>query len=542
MQNKEKLWKVAPKKGKDIFEQLAINRNISNLEEFITPPSPQETLNRIFKEDKILKSETDKAKKLISEAIKKKSPIYIHGDYDVDGICATAILWEKIYFGLKYKNCFPYIPDRFNEGYGLSKESVDSIIKTLPKENKSPLIITVDCGISSIKEVLYAKEKGFNVIICDHHQKGKNLPKANAILWTDKLCAAGIAWVLSESGFDLSALATVADVQPLTGYNRSLVKYGLLELNKLKRTGLKALVEISGIKDKKIGVYEVGWVIGPRLNASGRLESALDSLRLLCTTSNTKALAIAKSLNLLNSKRQEMTFSIFEESKKFYKKDLKIIISEGKRFHEGIIGLVAGKLVSEYYLPSIVISKKEKISKGSARSVSGVDIIKMLRNFEDLFESVGGHPMAAGFSIKNEQLENLVRELYIFSEKNIKDEDIIQEIKIDAEMSLEEVTYPLLDFVGNFAPFGLGNPEPVFLTRNVEIYEIRKIGKDGGHLKISFKDSTGDIKNGVAFGFGGFEAVPKDKVDIVYTLNENIWNGRRNLDLRIRDIRKSGFN
>lgn len=546
MQSKEKIWKVAAKKGKDVFEQLAINRNISNLEEFINPPSPKETLNRILKDDKILKEETEKAKKLILSTIKKGEPIYIHGDYDVDGICATAILWEKIYYDLNYKNCFPYIPNRFNEGYGLSKESVDGICVNLQKKISSPLIITVDCGIGSNKEVLYAKEKGFNVIICDHHQKGKTLPKARAVLWTENLCGAGISWVLSckldkenidENALDLVAIATISDIQSLTNYNRSLVKYGLTKLNELKRQGLKTLAEMAGITGNKIGIYEVGWVIAPRLNASGRLENALDSLRLLCTKSSKLALIIAQNLNNINLERQKLTFSMFEESQSFYKENNKIVIAKSTSFHEGVIGLVAGKLVTKYYLPSIVISQKDTISKGSARSVNGVNIIELLRNFENLFESLGGHPMAAGFSIKNEQLEDLIDKLYTFSEKNIKEGDVVPEIKIDAEIALEKITYELLDFVLNLSPFGLGNPEPVFLTKGVEISQVKKIGKKEDHLRIILKDINGDLKNCVAFGFGNFPIKTENKADIVYTLNENSWNGRRNLDLRIKDIK-----
>jgi len=546
MPYKEKRWKVATKKGKDIFEQIVLNRGILNLQEFINPPSPKEILALIFKEDKPLKKEAAKARKLILGAIKKKFPIYIHGDYDVDGLCATAVLWELIYYELGYKNCFPYIPNRFSEGYGLSKESVDGIVGTLPERPLSPLLVTVDCGIVSHKEVLYAKEKGFNVIICDHHQKGKEAPLADAVLWTDKLCGAGISWLLAcqlsksaadESFLDLVALATIADVQPLTNYNRSLVKSGLLALNKLSRVGVKALAEVSGILGNKIGVYEVGWVIGPRLNASGRLESAMDSLRLLCTKSYAKAFEIAKTLNLVNSQRQKLTFSMFEESKKFYRAGAKIIISKSGGFHEGVIGLVAGRLSQEYYLPSVVISEKEGISRGSARSITGVDIIKMLRGFEDLFESLGGHPMAAGFSIRNEHLDSLVEKLHDFSEKLIKDDDIIPEIKIDGEISLGEADYKLLGFVMGLEPFGFGNSEPVFLTRNVEVHDFKKIGKNGDHLRLTFKDAEGNLKKGVAFGFGEFSVKPQDKLDIVYTLNENIWNGARSLDLRVKDMR-----
>ena len=549
MQNREKIWKVLPKKGRGISEQLALNRNISNLKEFINPPSPEETLNRMFKEEKILKAETAKAKKLILSAIKGSSPIYIHGDYDADGLCATAILWEKIYYGLKYKNCFPYIPNRFSEGYGLSKESVDNIIKTMPDNAPPPLLVTVDCGIVSNKEVLYAKERKFKVIICDHHQKGKTLPNADSILWTDRLCAAGISWILSlqladksehsfSNGLDLVSLATIADVQPLTGYNRSLVKYGLKELNKLKRAGIKALTQVSGITDKKIDVYEVGWIIAPRLNSAGRLENALNSLRLLCAKKLETALPIAESLNNLNSERQKLTFSMFEESKNFYSDRRNIVIAKSASFHEGVIGLVAGKLVSEFYVPSIVISQKENVSKGSARSVGKVNIIKFLRTFEKHFESLGGHPMAAGFSIKNEYLEVFIDEVYNSSEKFIKKKDITPELEIDGEISLTEANYKLLDFVESLSPFGLGNPEPVFLTKGAEVWQVKKIGKNSDHLRISLKDGEGDLKNAVAFGFGNFEISPKNRVDIVYTLSENLWNGRRGLDLKIKDIRK----
>ncbi len=471
----------------------------------------------------------------------------------MDGICAAAILWEKIYYDLGYKNCLPYIPNRFSEGYGLSTESIDNIKESIRENKNLPLLITVDCGIVSVKEIDYAKSLGFKVVICDHHQKGKKAPKADATLWTDRLCGAGISWVLSSrlvlgdvlpdgyvtDSLDLITLATVADVQPLTGYNRALVKHGLTTLNKLERPGLKALAEVSGILGRKIGIFEIGWVLGPRLNASGRLDSALDSLRLLCTKNKVKAKEIAKSLNSINSERQQITLSTFEESKTFYKEGQKIIVSQSASFHEGIIGLVAGKLVNEYYLPSIVISKKGTVSKGSARSVSGVNIIEFLRGFEDFFESLGGHPMAAGFSIRNDKIDLFLKKLRDSSEKDISDVSITPGIKIDCEIKLNDVTFKLLEFIINLEPFGLGNPEPVFLTKKVEVLEARKIGKERNHLRLGVKDVYGVAQDCIAFGFGNAKIRVGDKIDIVYTVSENVWGNRKNIDLKIKDLKPS---
>ena len=546
---KEKRWKIAPRKKKSIFDQLLLNRGISNLEEFTNLPSLAEIILLVLKEDASLKRGISIAKKLVLKAMREDRPIFIHGDYDVDGICATAVLWEKIYRDFGYKNCVPYIPDRFNEGYGLSVDSLDNILSLSKDKKGMPLIITVDCGIVSSEEVSYAKSKGFEVIICDHHQKKGEDPEADAVLWTPKLCGAGISWILSTNlsksdkdgkylqGIDLVALATISDVQSLTGYNRSLVKYGLQELNEFKRPGLQALKDVSGISSPKMGVYEIGWIIGPRLNASGRLDSALDSLRLLCTSSYGKARELAQRLNSLNSKRQELTFSMFEESKKLYKKGSKIILSESFDYHEGVIGLVAGKLVAEFHVPSVVISKKKDFSKGSARSIAGVNIVELLRSFDGLFESLGGHPMAAGFNIKTKYLDEFRNKIQILSEKNIKEEDIVPELKIDAELSLEEITQKLLEFIVAMEPFGFGNPEPVFLTKNVEVFEVSRIGKNKDHLRLVFRDSKGNLKKGVAFGFGDFPVNPKDSVDIAYTINENVWNDRRNIDLRLKDMR-----
>lgn len=325
----------------------------------------------------------------IKEVIAADLPIVIHGDYDVDGLSATAILWETIYRGLKYEKCRPFIPNRFEHGYGLSVESVGECLKLAGE--KPGLLITVDCGITALDAVSHANDLGFKVLIVDHHQPLEEKPAA-MILWTDQLCAAGIAYFLSQAlvpgfaGLDLTALATIADLQPLTGLNRQLVKQGLPLLSKPQRLGIKALKEVAGLLEKEVGVYEAGWFLSPRLNASGRLEDALDSLRLLCSLSEEQVRDLAKKLSKINTERQQKTGEMVEHAQEalLETKEKKIIVVANESYHEGLIGLVAGKLVQKYYRPAVVISCGPEFCKGSARSISGFNIVEALRSQAEL--------------------------------------------------------------------------------------------------------------------------------------------------------------
>ncbi|MCX6784216.1 MAG: single-stranded-DNA-specific exonuclease RecJ [candidate division WWE3 bacterium] len=491
---------------------------------------------------------------LIKEAISSNLPIIIHGDYDVDGISATAILWETIYRGLRYKNCRPYIPNRFEDGYGLSSSSVvacgklaESLGGTLRQaQGKLGLLITVDCGITAVKSVEEATELGFKVLVIDHHQKPENeLPECQ-FLWSEKLCAGGLAYFLAQAllpgstGLDLATLATIADLQPLTGLNRSLVKKGLVMLNKSSRIGLQALREVAGLRGKNLGVYEVGWALGPRLNASGRLETALDSLRLLCTTNETEAHDLALKLSEVNNLRQAKTAEMLSHAENLLveKADSAVIVAGDSSYHEGVIGLVAGKLCQKYHRPTVVVSIGEEFSKGSARSITGFNIVEALRSASHLLENVGGHPAAAGFTIKTSNLPEFEQALQAYSKEILTEELLTPDLKVDLCLPLDVVAWELYDLVSQFEPFGLGNPEPVFCSNGVTVVDVRRMGSTNKHLSLMLRSNNSSFR-AVGFGMGETEAElkPGAKVDVAYTLSKNEWQGRRSLELIVKDIK-----
>jgi len=485
------------------------------------------------------------------EAVKKSItaglPIIIHGDYDVDGISATAILWETIYNGLNYQNCLPFIPNRFDHGYGLSNESVEECQKLATKltsENRG-LLIAVDCGITANDAVNHAKELGFDVLIIDHHQKPEILPEAE-ILWTDQLCSGGIVYFLSQQlapnfqGIDLAALATIADLQPLTGQNRLLVKQGLVKLSKPARIGLIALKEAAGLAGKPIGVYEVGYMLAPRLNAAGRLEDGLVSLRLLCTKDKDLASKLSTELTKINTERQQKTLEMFEHAESFISEEsLKepLIIVDDPSYHEGIIGLIAGKLSQKYCRPSIAISRGQDYSKGSARSLGSFDVVTALRSQNDLLENVGGHPLAAGFTVKTSSLATFKTALQEYAKKVFVWEEACRITKVDCELPLAMVNHESFTAVQELSPFGIGNPEPVFLSKDLEVTGFRTMGAGDKHLGLSLLKDGRSIK-AVVFGQG--ELAKKlnvgNKIDVAYSLSKNDWNGNSTIEMRIRDL------
>ncbi|MCL5970585.1 MAG: single-stranded-DNA-specific exonuclease RecJ [Patescibacteria group bacterium] len=533
-------------KTEEIVEILFKNRGIKTKTEkdaFLNPKLSDITLKNLVLNEKELK----KAVRRINTAIKKREKIIIYGDYDVDGICASAILWETLK-GLD-ADVMPFIPSRFEQGYGLSKEGIDSIIA----KEKVGLIITVDNGIVASQAVEYANKKEIDVIITDHHVPSKKLPKALAIVHTTKLCGAGVAYIFSnllknaklkfsetDNHLELVALATVADLVPLTGANRNFVYFGLKRLQKTKRQGLLSLIEKANIKKEEIGVYEIGHIIAPRLNAMGRLENAMDSLRLICTPNIKRAEKLADLLSNTNFERQQITLKTVEHAKGLIgeKSFDKLIFIADESYKEGIVGLVAGRLVEEYYLPSIVISKGKKYSKASARSVKGFNITEFLRTASDLLVDVGGHPMAAGFTVETEKLALLEQKLFAEIEKLITKKHLERSLRIDLELSSDLISQKTYQEIQQLAPFGMGNPEPVFLTKEFEILDTRIVGNDGQHLKL--KLGKGNLLfDAIAFGLAGSNLKIGDKANVVYMMSLNEWNGNKRVELKIKDIKKS---
>jgi len=544
----------------DIVDVLLKNRGINTKkerEEFFNPTPPDE----ISVESLGLSTrEINKTITRIKKAKVKKERVIVFGDYDADGVCATAILWECLHaLGL---DVLPYIPDRFSEGYGLKTESLQKLKAKTPKLK---LIITVDNGIVANEGVDVANKLGIDVIITDHHQKGKRLPKAYAIVHTDKIGGAGIAWILAReikkkpitnhqsliTGLELAAIGTISDQLPLIGPNRSFAKYGLAALNNTKRLGLLALFEEAGLIDAKtrlrqrtsarqVGTYEVNFVIAPRINAMGRMTHAIDSLRLLCTRSYTKAQELAQLLGKTNSERQRVVEEVvaharIEAEKRKWEG---IMILQHERYHEGVIGLAASRLVEEFWRPAIVFSKGKTYSKASARSIPGFNIIAAIRELDDMLLDGGGHPMAAGFTIATSKLKKFTQKLDKVSSSLLTDDLMTKKLKIDLELHFKELNWELVDSIKKFEPSGIGNPTPTFVTKDVFPLDARVVGRDRKHLKLKLRQED-KIFSAIAFGFGEIyvKLSPENTIDIAYRLEENIWNGNRNIELKIKDIK-----
>ncbi|MBI2066154.1 single-stranded-DNA-specific exonuclease RecJ [Candidatus Woesebacteria bacterium] len=545
MNNNLKRWEVLGKTSKksldikDIEKILLKNRGIvanTARKEFLIPISPEKLTLKSLGLDK---SQVKRAVARIKKAGKKGETIIVYGDYDADGICATAVLWERLYsLGL---NVLPYIPERFSEGYGLNAKS----IRRLKDENPNlGLIITVDHGIVAGAQVEAAKKLGVEVIISDHHQPTKKKPRAFALLHTTQIGGAAIAWILAREiksvrdGLDLVAIGTIADQLPLVGANRSFAKYGLVSLNGTQRVGLNALFSEAGIVKGSIGPYEVGFMIAPRINAMGRLVHAIDSLRLLCTKSSQRAGELARLLNKTNLERQRIVEEVVVHARGLVVDTKEIIVLAHESYHEGVIGLAAARLVEEFYRPAIVISKKGKIAKASARSISGFNIIETIRKLEGYLIEGGGHPMAAGFSIETDKIEDFTQKLNKISASILTEDILTKKLKIDLEIGFSNLGQELLALVKSFEPTGLGNPAPIFATCGVTVADARVVGRDSTHLKLVLEESATRLE-AIAFGLGGIyqSLSPETKIDIAYALEENTWNGRKSLQLKVKDLK-----
>ncbi|OGY30485.1 MAG: single-stranded-DNA-specific exonuclease RecJ [Candidatus Woykebacteria bacterium RIFCSPHIGHO2_12_FULL_45_10] len=539
----EKRWEIYPKISEDLKIQLLANRNITDKgsqEDFL-----QTHLNLLSDPEKLF-PELPKVIKRIKKARVDKELIYIYGDFDVDGISASAILWETLN-GLGAK-VLPYIPERHTEGYGLHNEALAKLAAAGAK-----LIISVDCGITALEQTRYAKKLGLDLVITDHHQPQESLPKAFAILHTTGLSGSGVAFklanaLLAEFGgndeqffrnLELATLGTVADMVPLVGENRVIVKNGLRALGKTERLGLRSLYDEAELS-KNIGTAEIGFIISPRLNAMGRMESALDSLRLLLTNNPDRARKLALKLGETNRGRQESTRQAFEHAKQEVEKnynEAKLFVVSSAEYEQGVVGLVAGRIAEAFHRPTAVISEVSPVSKGSARSISGFNINEAIHTHAELLTAHGGHPMAAGFSIAQVNIPAFRERLTKTAEQLLKPAHLVPTLKIDAEITADQINQELLDVVREFEPFGIGNLEPTFLLKNVEVVESRMVGKDGKHLKLVLR-VQGRALSAIGFGLGSRE-LPKGTVDVVFTISENTWQSKKTIELKIKDLKES---
>ena len=533
-------WKILNKvKNKNVIKILLANRGLKTekeINEFLNPKKPEEIT---LKEVGIDSSQVAKAITRIKKAIKNKEKIIVYGDYDTDGVCSTAVLWEALNH-LK-ADVLPFIPLR-EEGYGLKVERIEKLASQGVK-----LIITVDQGIVAYQQVKHAQKLGIDVIITDHHVLGEKKPKALAIIHTTKLAGCGVAWFLArqlqgDDGLDLVTIATISDMIPLVGPNRSLVKYGLKELRQTKRPGLLALFDFAGFKKENLGVFEVSYMISPRLNASGRLDDSIESLRLLCTKDEKRAISLAQKIDQQNRERQNLTEKTMIHARELWlRQDSQnhLIFVAHESYQEGIVGLVAGKLSEEFYRPAIVVAKGGEFSRGSARSIKGFDILSVIRSCASMIGSHGGHPKAAAFMVETAKIEMLKKRLTEITKEKLKDKKLSPTLNVDMELGLEDLTFNFYQELSLLEPFGEGNPQPVFVSRGAKIIDVKTVGGNNQHLKLRLTSPSLKLTfNAIGFGLGHLyhQLSPEKNIDVVYNLTTDEWNGNHKLQLKIKDI------
>ena len=545
--------KNLPARQAEIMKAVLDNRQIGSKDKsnFLSPLDPRQLS---LKDVGIDNKEMDKAEKRILAAKKKNETVLIWGDYDADGLTAAAILWQALW--AKKIKCFPHIPQR-RDGYGLNMTVFKQLKKKYPHLG---LIITVDNGITALEEVKAIRADGVDVIVTDHHARAKKFPKASAIIWTEQLAGAAVAWFLAcrfdkkSAGLDLAGLGTVVDMMPLTGYNRSFAKFGLAAMRNNSRPGLKALFDSAGIKAADLQAYHFGFIIGPRLNAMGRIGKSMESLRLLCVQKVSTARRLAQEIEQTNRRRQAMTKEACEKAEAIIGTvKNKILLADIASLHPGIIGLVAGKLTRKFYRPAVVLCQQEDSWRGSCRSIKGFNIIKALRKMEDLLVGVGGHDQAAGFTVKSENLPKLKEKLTQLAEAEITPALLVRQVEVDCQLNFYDLTFGLEKAIAALAPFGLGNPSPLFYTQGAIISCLRRVGRNNDHLKLVLDDAaTPEIEatpadfersarplDGIGFSMGQLDLAVGDKIDIAYNLTLNRWRGQKSLQLKIKEIRKS---
>jgi single-stranded-DNA-specific exonuclease len=493
-------------------------------------------------------------------AVEKEEPIAIYGDYDVDGVTSTALLVEML--TLLNANVRGYIPNRFEEGYGLNNNALDEL-----KANGVKLVITVDCGIRSPNEALHARALGLDLIISDHHHPAEgDLPPAFAVInpkqpgdkYPDKdLAGVGIAYKIAEALnsdlqpfnlenlLDLVALGTVADLAPLVGENRILVRKGLRQMKQTTRQGLFSLAAVSDIKLDKVNAGNIGFSLGPRLNAAGRLKEALAAYELLLTKDPSRAGQLAQELNIQNRERQRITREMQTEAEAIALADdpnAYLLFAARKDFNSGVIGLAASRLSDTYYRPAIVASKGEEETRGSCRSIPEFHITDALDQCADLLVRHGGHAAAAGFTVRNENLSELVSRLKAIAAEKLSNVDLKPTVTADAEVSLVDIRPELFEKCLKYLePTGYGNPNAVFVARNVKIKNARAIGADAKHLKLLLEDQEGYTHDAIGFRLGDWQKKMPPRLDILFAYEVNEYNGRIGYQLNLKDIKAAEY-
>jgi single-stranded-DNA-specific exonuclease len=491
----------------------------------------------------------------IGRAIAQQEPIAIYGDYDADGVTATALLVDAL--GALGADVRGYIPNRFDEGYGLNIEAIKNL-----EEEGIRLIITVDCGIRSLSEAEYARYLGLDLIISDHHRPGEELPEALAIINPKQpkdtypmkdLAGVGLAYKLAAAFFDnrqvadeyldLVALGTVADLAPLVGENRALVREGLRVIHSPHRQGVMSLIGVTGLVPQKVTASNIGFTLGPRLNAAGRLDSAYAALTLLTTKDVHMAAQLAQKLDVQNRERQRITQEIQEEAERqamAEDADTFLLFAAHPDFNPGVVGLAASRLLEVYYRPAIVAYQGEDFTRGSCRSIAEFHITEALDQCSELLERHGGHAAAAGFTVRNEKLPQLVERLQAMAREELSDVDLRPSLYADLEIPLYDLRPEILEYLDWMQPTGYGNRSAHFVSRDLRVTRSRTVGRDNSHLKFSVTD--GHITyDAIAFRQGHWQEDMPPLIDLLYRYERNEFNGRVNLQLNVRDIKPAGM-
>ena len=511
--------------------------------------------------DPFLMDGMDAAVKRINKALGSKERILVYGDYDVDGTTAVALVYR--FLQQFTTNIDYYIPNRYNDGYGVSIKGVD-----YAKETGVGLVIVLDCGVKAVDEIAYAKTLGIDFIVCDHHVQDVVLPPAVAILNPKlngskypypHLSGCGVGFKLMQAFakdngiefsqlipyLDLVAVSIASDIVPIMGENRILAYHGLRQINHNPSTGLKAIIEVCGLKDKEIKLNDIIFKIGPRINASGRIQTGQEAVDLLTEKDYRKALAISNQINEYNEARKDLDKSMTEEANKIVDNleglaDKRSIVLYNEDWHRGVIGIVASRLTELFYRPSVVLTKTNDIATGSARSVADFDVYKAIESCRDLLDNFGGHPYAAGLSLKVENIEEFTRRFEEYVSENIMPTQTEANIYIDEELAFKDINLKLFNDLKRFEPFGPDNMKPVFCTRHVyDFGTSRVVGRNQEHIKLELVDNqTGDVVNGIAFGQSSQARYIKSKqaFDICYTVEENS-HKRNEVQLLIESIR-----
>lgn len=566
---REKRWALKPQGDESLVRELSKQLNISTtlanllVQRGITSFEEARSFFRPSLEnlhDPFLMKDMDKAIDRIETAVQNKEKILVYGDYDVDGTTAVALVYS--FLKTFYENVDYYLPDRYKEGYGISFAGID-----YAKENNMTLIIALDCGIKANDKITYAKERGIDFVICDHHRPGEFLPDASAVLDPKReddfypfkeLSGCGIGFKLIqaysirhnipfseiERYLDLVAVSTAADIVPIVGENRILVYHGLQWLNRNPRPGIKAILDLAQVK-RELTVNDIVFIIGPRINAAGRIQDARQAVDLLISANAAQALFEGKNIDEKNSERRSLDLNITEHALRIIQEDSRFAHRKSTvlfhaDWHKGVIGIVASRLTEKYYRPTIILTESNGLATGSARSVKDFDIYNAIESCSDLLEQFGGHMYAAGLTLKMENLEKFSERFEEIVAATIDEKSLTQEIEIDSVLKLSEINQGFFNVLKQFAPFGPGNMNPIFRTENVRDTGLSRI-VGNNHLKLNLaEDETTRFGfDGIAFQMGQYYPFISRRIpfDVCYTLEENTFNGKTNIQMNLKDLR-----